>query len=84
VNKFLGNVTLEGVDVDSKRSFTEVYASNPEPRIPVWITYHWQVFRARGTTAKVIVSDWQNEKEADGPFGQEQTFNFLQLQPYHE
>jgi hypothetical protein len=81
---FLGNVVLEGCDVDAKRSFTEMYASNPEPRIPVWITYHWKVFRAKGTTAKLIVSDWPNEKEANGVFGQEQTFNFLEIQPYHE
>jgi len=59
-------------------------ASNPEPRIPVWITYHWKVFRAKGTTAQVIVSDWPNEKEAPSAFGQEQTFNFLEIQPYHE
>jgi hypothetical protein len=82
-NKFMGKVDLEGVEVDTKRSFTEMYASNPEPRIPVWISYHWRVFRAKGTTAKVIVSDWPG-KEANGPFGQEQIFNFLELQPYHE
>jgi hypothetical protein len=81
---FIGKVVLEGVDVDPKRSFTEMYASNPEPRIPVWITYHWKVFRAKGTTGKVIVLDWPNEKEAPSAFGQEQTFNFLEIQPYHE
>jgi hypothetical protein len=80
---FLGTVVLEGVEVDPKQSFTEMYASNPEQRIPVWITYHWKVFRAKGTTAQVIVSDWPNEKEASA-FGQEQTFNFLEIQPYHE
>lgn len=80
---FLGKVVLEGVEVDPKRSFTEMYASNPEPRIPVWITYHWKVFRATATTAKVIVSDWPNEKGTTGTFGQEQTFNFLEIQPYH-
>jgi hypothetical protein len=83
-NKFVGKVVLEGVDVDTTRSFTEMYASNPEPPIPVWITYHWKVFRAIGTTAKVIVSDWESEKEATGAFGLEQTFNFLEIQPYHE
>jgi hypothetical protein len=62
----------------------EMYSSNPEPRIPVWITYDWKVFRAKGTTARVLVSDWPNDKEATGPFGQEQTFNFLEVQPYHE
>ena len=82
-SKFLGSVDLENVDIDAKKSFTEMYASNPEPRIPVWITYHWKVFRAKGTTAKVIVSDWP-ATEPSGPFGQEQIFNFLELQPYHE
>ncbi len=82
--KFTGSVALEGVDVDTKRSFTEMYSSAPEPKIPVWITYHWKVFRAKGTTAKLTVSDWQNEKEPVAPFGQEQTFNFLEIQPYRE
>jgi hypothetical protein len=81
---FMGRVALEGVEVDAKRSFTEMYSSNPEPRIPVWITYHWTVFRAKGATANVVVSDWPNEKDATGAFGQEQTFNFLEIQPYHE
>jgi hypothetical protein len=83
-NKFLGHVTLEGVDVDTKRSFNEMYASNPEPKIPVWITYHWKVFRAKATTATLTVSDWPNDKEPMGPVGQEQTFNFLEIEPYHE
>jgi hypothetical protein len=81
---FVGQVVLEGVEVDRKRSFREMYASNPEPRIPVWITYHWTVFRAKGVTAKVTVSDWPNDQKATGRFGQEQAFNFLEIQPYHE
>ena len=82
--KFSGSVMLEGVEVDAKRSFAEMYSSSPEPKIPVWITYHWKVFRAKSTTAKVIVSDWQSEKDPGVSFGQEQTFNFLEIQPYHE
>ena len=35
-------------------------------------------------TAKLTVTDWPAEKAAAEPFGQEQTFNFLELQPYHE
>jgi hypothetical protein len=81
---FIGKVELEGVDVDAKRSFTEMYASSPEPRIPVWITYHWKVFRAKAATARIIVSDWPKAKGATGPVGQEQVFNFLEIQPYHE
>ncbi len=83
-NKFIGNVALEGVDLDTKRSFTEMYSSNPEPKIPIWITYHWKVFRATGTTANLTVSDWPSDKDPGAPFGQEQTFNFLEIQPYHE
>ena len=77
-------VVLEGVDLDAKRSFIEVYSSTPEPKIPVCITYYWRVFRAKSQTAMLTVSDWQSEKEPGGPFGQEQAFNFLEIQPYRE
>jgi hypothetical protein len=85
-NKFVGTVTLDGVDIDPKRSFREMYPSSPEYRtpIPVWITYHWTIFRAKGPTAKLTVSDWPSQEEPRGSFGQEQIFNFLELQPYHE
>ena len=83
-NKFIGKVELEGVELDSKRSFTEMYSSTPEPKIPVWITYHWKVFRAKERNGKVIVSDWADDTKASDNFGQEQTFNFLEIQPYHE
>jgi hypothetical protein len=82
--KSIGTVVIEGVDVDAKRSFTEVYSSTPEPKIPVCITYDWKVFRAKARTAKLTVSDWQSEQEQGLPFGQEQTFNFLEIQPYRE
>jgi hypothetical protein len=83
-NKFIGRVTIEGVEIDAKRSFNEMYASTPEPKIPVWITYHWKVFKALSPKAKLTVSDWPGEKESGETFGQEQTFNFLEIQPYHE
>jgi hypothetical protein len=81
---FIGSVVLENVEPDLKRSFSEIYASNPEPKIPVWITYHWKVFRARSRTAKLTVSDWPTEQQQSRGFGQEQTFNFLEIQPYHK
>jgi hypothetical protein len=83
-NKFIGSVVLEGAEIDPKRSFTEMYSSNPEPKIPVWITYHWKVFRAKRATAKLIVSDWQGGSQTGDFVRQEQTFNFLEIQPYHE
>ena len=63
---FIGNVSIEGVEVDTKRSFHEAYSSSPEPPIPVWITYHWIVFRAKSPTAKITVSDWDPAPEANG------------------
>jgi hypothetical protein len=84
VTPFLGKVTIRGVDHDMKRSFIEMYASTPEPKIPIWITYHWKVFRAKSTNAQLMVSDWPGESKPGALFGQEQTFNFLEVQPYHE
>jgi len=77
-------VLIEGAEVDTTRSFTEVYASSPEPKVPVCITYHWKIFRAKTTTATLTVSDWQDPNRPTAPFGQEQAFNFLEIQPYHE
>ncbi len=82
--KAFASVAIEGVEVDAKRSFAEVYSSSPEPKIPVCITYYWKVFRAKATTAKLTVSDWPSEKDPGAPFGQEQAFNFLEIQPYWE
>lgn len=82
--KFIGQVKLDGVEVDTNRSFQELYASNPEPKIPVWITYHWTIFKALSSTATLTVSDWPADKAANTTFGQEQTFNFIEIQPYRE
>ncbi len=82
--KSVFDVVIEGVDIDAGRSFSEVYASSPEPKIPVCITYHWEVFRAKRTTATLTVSDRPSLDQSTPPFGQEQAFNFLEIQPYHE
>jgi len=82
--KSIATVRIEGAEVDTARSFTEVYASSPEPKVPVCITYHWKIFRAQATTATLTVSDWQDPNQPAAPFGQEQALNFLEIQPYHE
>ena len=81
---FIGSVDLKGVEVDQKRSFSEMYPSSPEPTIPVWITYHWNVFRAKSPSAELVVSDWGRDERPGLGFGQEQVFNFLEVQPYWE
>jgi len=82
--KSIAKVSIEGVEVNEARSFDEVYASNPEPKIPVCITYYWRVFRAKATSATLSVSDWEGSSQASGLFGQEQVFNFVEIQPYRE
>jgi hypothetical protein len=77
-------VLIDGAEVDAASSFTEVYTSDPEPKIPLCITYHWKVFRAKAATATLTVTDWPDPTHPAAPFGQEQTFNFLEIQPYHE
>ena len=49
---------------------------------PLWMNYHWRVFRAKGATARLSVSDWKSATQSGGPAGQELIFNFLELQPY--
>ncbi len=83
-SKAIASVTIDGADVDLSRSFAETYASNPEPKTPVCITYYWKLFRARGAKATLTVSDWPESGQPAAPFGQEQAFNFIEIQPYHE
>jgi len=47
-----------------------------------WMNYHWRVFRAKGESGRLTVSDWQSEKSPGGPTGQELMLNFIELQPY--
>jgi hypothetical protein len=49
---------------------------------PLWMNYHWLVFRAKGATARLSVSDWKSPTQPGGPAGQQLMFNFLELQPY--
>ena len=83
-SKSFASVRIDGAEVDAARSFSEVYSSADEPKIPICITYHWKVFRAQAPTAKLTVSDGPDPSQPAGPFGQEQAFNFLEIQPYHE
>jgi hypothetical protein len=82
--KAIASVVIDGAEVDRARSFAETYASNPEPKTPVCITYYWKIFRTKGTSATLTVSDWPESSQPAAPFGQEQAFNFIEIQPYHE
>ena len=49
-----------------------------------WVNYYWRVFRAKGKTAKLTISDWATDRQPGGPIGQELMYNFIQVQPYFE
>ncbi|NOY79574.1 MAG: hypothetical protein GXP31_01085 [Kiritimatiellaeota bacterium] len=49
-----------------------------------WQNFHWRVFRAEGSTARLVISDWRTPTEPGGPIGRELTFNFIEIQPYME
>jgi len=85
------SINLEGAETltDASKNFQYPFASG------YWVSmgkfgakrrymmnYHWRVFRAKGTTAKLTVSDWKSDAEPGGPVGQELTFNFIEIQPY--
>ena len=46
------------------------------------MNYHWRVFRAKGTMARLTVSDWEERSYCAGPTGQELMYNFIEVQPY--
>lgn len=47
-----------------------------------FLNWHVRVFRAKGKTATLRISDWGSDKEPGGPIGQELAYNFLKIQPY--
>ena len=75
-------IKLENTEVDKDRCLQHVYSSRI--RKGFWINYHWMVFRAKSTTARLIVSDWESEGNPGGSIGQELIYNFIEIQPYLE
>ena len=51
---------------------------------PYYMNYHWRVFRATGTTARLTITEWASDNAPGGPEGQELMVNFIELQPYLE
>ena len=49
-----------------------------------YMNYHWYVFRAKGDTARLTVSDWAGAEKPGGPVGQEVMYNYIQVEPYLE
>ncbi len=72
------SVRIHGVDIT--RSITHAY--DAIQKTPAALNYRWSVFRAKGTTARLTISDWADDNTPGGAIGQELIFNFIQVQPY--
>ena len=76
------SIQIEGAEPVPERSFQEVIATRTVRG--QWLNYHWRVFRARSSQARLVISDWASATEPGGPIGQELMLNFVELQPYLE
>ena len=92
--RYAVTLKIDNVDTDfhhaPARSFTTVtpncyshtFGPYKDSEHKAWMNYYYRVFRAKGTTARLTITDWASDDEHGGPIGQELAFNFLQLQPY--
>ena len=84
--KYAVRIELENVTMIPERTFT-CFAPLPgfiNPKThKTWMNYHWYLFRAKGKSARVTITDWKGDAEPAGPVGQQLMFNFLQVHPYY-
>ena len=85
------SIKLDGVEVEPRpgKNLQESYASRRyrgkfTSRQPAWLNFHWYIFRAKGSTARLTVSDWVSPEGPGGPIGQQLMYNFVEVQPYLE
>ncbi len=68
--------------VSTVQGHTTFSAHKDKPR--PWYNYHSLVFRAKGPTAKLVLSDWADKKNPGGPIGQKLLINCIEVRPYLE
>ncbi len=83
------SILLDNVELVPEKCFQFVIANNYahhwgpfDDKHKFWMNYHHRVFRAKGKTAKLSISDWSSHNEPGGPIGQELMINFVEVQPY--
>ncbi len=85
-------VKIDGGDMVNELSFHELWPSGlcghshgPFNRTNnLWITYYRLVFKATSKEGKLTITDWATPDTPGGPIGQEQIYNFVQVQPFLE
>jgi len=87
-NHALG-VNLENVEILPNESFVGIVKASHwvdaygfGENNPYCLNYYCKVFRAKGKTARLVISDWMDERNVGGPEGQELICNFIQIQPF--
>ena len=91
--KHMVTVALENATTIPEKSFVAVFPNHSSHRYgeytgkrSAWINYHWTLFRAGATTARLTISDWATpQPQGRGPAtaGQEIMYNFIQVHPYY-
>ena len=85
------DVQIDNVDLIADECFDSPFVNNYahswrkfNRRNRAHFIYVWRVFRAKGASAKLTVSDWKSPRTPGGPIGRELIFNFIQVQPFLE
>ena len=83
------SVNIENAEMIPAKSFvsdSQGYdpAAQYAGKAPPFMNYHRLVFRAKGPTARLTISDWADETTPGGPMGQQTLINFIEIQPYLE
>lgn len=83
------SINLDNVELVPRKCFREVFhncyshqAFGFTDRNRAWFNYHFRVFRAKGKTARITITDWTSEKDPGGPIGQDLMINFIEIEPY--
>jgi hypothetical protein len=84
------SLNIENVEMDPSKGLTRIYESSRGQEVggsfsrnnQPWFNYHWRVFRAKGATANLTISDWTAADKPGDPIGQELICNFIEVQPY--
>jgi hypothetical protein len=83
-------IKIDGVELLPRKcfqfTFPNCYSHHSGPftdKYSAWMNYHVRVFRAKGNTARLTISDWAEASKPGGPIGQEIILNFLEVQPYY-
>ena len=77
------NIGIDNVTLVPEKCFRHIFLSiHDKPENRMYFNYWMRVFRAKGKTARLTISDWQSPTERFGNVGAETGFNFIEIQPY--